>query len=450
MTSAEKKKNPDWEHLSPNEKREVRFEGWRSPGIEFDSQEAKQQYKLRVDRFIKAIKLEEPDRVPVITPAGYFPAIYAGSTLKTVMYDYEELARCWLKFLDDFELDAFPSPGLVLSARQLEIVGHKLHHWPGNGLADDVTMYQYVEDEYMTAAEYDDLCMDQTDYLLRTFLPRTNTKLAGLAKMLPMTPMVAIPSFHFIQFCDPEIRASIQALLDMADERTKWLETIGMVTTQAMKRGVPSVIGGFSQAPFDLIGDSMRGTRGMMLDLFRHPDKILEAVDALVPIVIRSAVMQAENRPCPIVYIPLHKGTKGFMSNKQFETFYWPTLKKVMLGLIEQGLVPMAFVEGDYTERLEYIQDMPPGSVIWHFENIDMPTAKRIMNGKACIAGNIPVSLLCTGTPTEVKSACRDLIESVGQGGGYILAGAASMNEGNPDNLRAIMSAAKEYGRYNS
>ena len=33
-------------------------------------------------------------------------------------------------------------------------------------------------------------------------------------------------------------------------------------------------------------------------------------------------------------------------------------------------------------------------------------------------------------------------------GGGYILTAAASVNEGNPDNFRAMMEAAKEYGVY--
>ena len=35
----------------------------------------------------------------------------------------------------------------------------------------------------------------------------------------------------------------------------------------------------------------------------------------------------------PLVFIPLHKGADGFMSNEQFEKFYWPSLKKVMIGL---------------------------------------------------------------------------------------------------------------------
>lgn len=438
----------NWETLSAAEKREERFKSWLSPGIEFDSKEAEEQYKARVNRFISAFKLEEPDRVPVITPAHFLPAQYGGANLKTVMYDYDELKRCWLKFLNDFTFDAFPGPGLVLSARQLEIVGNVVHQWPGNGMPDDVSMYQYVEREYMKVEEYDDLIQDQTDYLLRTYLPRTNTKLAGLAKLLPMTPMVAIPSFYFLQFCDPDIRASLQALLDMADEGAKWLQAVGEVTVTALKKGYPEIWGGVSQAPYDLIGDSMRGTRAIMMDLFRHPEKILEAVEALTPIMIKDAVAQANRGNCPVIFIPLHKGTGGFMSGKQFEKFYWPTLRKVMMGMIDEGLVPMPFAEGDFTDRLDMISDMPAGTVAWHFENMDMAHAKRVLNQKACIIGNIPISTLCTGTPADVEKVCRELIEVAAPGGGYILAGGASMNEGNPENLKAVMASALKYGVY--
>ena len=136
------------------------------------------------------------------------------------------------------------------------------------------------------------------------------------------------------------------------------------------------------------------------------------------------------------------------MSNRQFEKFYWPTFKKLMLGLIEEGLVPMPFAEGNYADRLDIVSDMPKGSVIWHFETIDMAEAKKKLGDKVCIAGNVPVSLLVTGSPQEVKEECRRLIEIAAPGGGYILTGAASMNEGHPENLKVMMEAAREFGRY--
>jgi uroporphyrinogen-III decarboxylase len=91
---------------------------------------------------------------------------------------------------------------------------------------------------------------------------------------------------------------------------------------------------------------------------------------------------------------------------------------------------------------------MPKSSVLWSFEDIDMARAKKVLGNVACIAGNVPASVLYTKTPKDVKENCRKLIETCAPGGGYILTGAAGMNEGNPDNLRAMMEAAREYGVY--
>src|SRR4030042_2361901 len=96
-------KGKRWADLSPEERREDRFTRWLSPpGLKFSSPEAEKGYKARVTRFIKVIKIEEPDRVPVNLPTGFFPAYYAGTTLKAIMYDYDELRRAWRKVLHVF------------------------------------------------------------------------------------------------------------------------------------------------------------------------------------------------------------------------------------------------------------------------------------------------------------------------------------------------------------
>jgi uroporphyrinogen-III decarboxylase len=118
-----------------------------------------------------------------------------------------------------------------------------------------------------------------------------------------------------------------------------------------------------------------------------------------------------------------------------------------MMGLIDEGLVPMPFAEGDYEPRLDIIKDMPAGSTIWFFEHMDMAKAKKIL-GHNCIAGNVPVSLMCTGKPEEVKERCRQLIETCAPGSGYMLTAGAYLDIGNQENLRAMMAAAKEYGKY--
>jgi uroporphyrinogen-III decarboxylase len=443
---AEKK----WKDLTWEEKREERFNKWLdAPGVEFDSPEAKKKYRERVTRFIKAIKIEEPDRVPVILPAGYLPASYGGYSLKEVMYDYEKLAKAWMKFTHDFEPDSFSGPGLVYPARVLEIIGHKLHKWPGHGLPDDAPMYQYVEGIYMKPDEYDDFMSNPTEYWMKTFLPRTVANFEGFQYLALFNPIMTNPMGFIMSASNPEVRKSLEALLEAGAEITKWRDAVVEVSRRALAEGYASFGGGgMAGAPFDNIADVLRGTQGIVMDMYRQPEKVHEAMERLVPIIVKGAVRGADMSLSPVIIMPLHKGDKSFMSEKQFQEFYWPTFKKVLLGLINEGLVPMPFAEGNYEPRLETIADMPRTSVVWYFEVMDMVKAKAVLGDVSCIAGNVPASLLVTSTPDVVEEACRQLIEICAPGGGYILTAGAGMNKGNPDNLHAMMTAAKKYGVY--
>jgi len=198
----------NWKELSPDQKRQARFKRWlEAPGVKFDSKEAEKLYKTRLTRFIKAINLEEGDRVPCSLPVGYFPAYYCGYTLKDVMYDYEKQRKAWLKFMHDFgDMDTFGGPGLVLPAKALEIMDHKLHKWPGHGIADDVPSYQFVEGEYMKKDEYDHLIQDPADFWLRVFLPRQAGVFKPWANFMHLNPMIGLPMGTIIGFSTPEMQ----------------------------------------------------------------------------------------------------------------------------------------------------------------------------------------------------------------------------------------------------
>jgi uroporphyrinogen-III decarboxylase len=252
-----------------------------------------------------------------------------------------------------------------------------------------------------------------------------------------------------MSFSRPDVRQAFEALLEAGKEIEAWRDKVGEVSREALEEGYASIFGGgMAGAPFDNISDVLRSTRGIVIDMYRRPEKIKEAMERLVPIIIKGAIRGANMSLSPVVMMPLHKGDKSFMSGKQFEEFYWPTFRKVLIGMINEGMVPYPFAEGRYGARLEVISDLPAGFVIWSFEDIDMARAKKVLGGRACIAGNVPASVMHAGTPADVKEHCRRLIESCADGGGYILTGAAGMNEGNPDNLRAFMEAAKEYGTH--
>ncbi len=130
------------------------------------------------------------------------------------------------------------------------------------------------------------------------------------------------------------------------------------------------------------------------------------------------------------------------------EKFYWPSLKKVVDALVKEGIRPELSAEGSYTTRLEIVNEFAKGDIAWHFDKTDMEKAKKIVGKTCCITGNVPSSLMATGEYSQVKKYCCKLIETCAPGGGFVLAGGAQVDEGNPENLRTRMDAAIEYGVY--
>jgi hypothetical protein len=441
----------EWAELTPEEKREERFNRWLSPpGVTFSSPQAEKGYKERVTRFIKAFQLKEPDRVPCILPASNFAAYYAGTDLRTVMYDYDKLSEAWLKFFHDFidDLDTYIPPALVPPGKALEAVDYKLYKWPGHGISGDTTSYQCAEGEYMKADEYDTLINDPTNFWIRTYMPRIFGAFEAWRMIPAFTSFEEIAIQNFIPYGIPDVQASFQALLAAGTESMKWITAVGAVAGEAAAAGIPGIMSGFGKAPFDTLGDTLRGTQGIMLDMFQRPDKVHEAMARIAPLTIESAITAANSGAAPVVMMPLHKGADGFMSDKQYETFYWPTFKQVIMALVNEGIMVILFAEGSYNTRFDYIKELPKGATAWWFDQTDMARAKKELGDRVCVMGNVPTSLMMTGKPQEVKAHCRKLIEMCGKGGGYILTGGANIDKGPAENMRAMMAAAKEYGVY--
>jgi hypothetical protein len=443
-------KTKKWEDMTWQEKREERFKRWLNPpDVKFVSKEAEKLYKQRVTRFIKAIKLEEPDRVPVMLPTGNFPAYWGGANFHTLMYDYKKGHQIWKKYMETFgDMDIFSGPGLVPSGRIAEVVQSKLQKLPGLGLPVTATMNQFVEGEYMMADEYDRYMMDPTDYNLRIMMPRTTPLFEPFQKLPPFSSIMG--NFWIMALSDPDIRQVFETLMSLTGEQKKWTEANLEINQYIKEHGYPSLFGGgpMAGAPFDHFADALRGTQGIARDMFRQPKKLHEAMERYLQRAIETSIKNFPMTSSPICMMPLHKGDDAFMSDKQFAEFYWPYLRRLFLAMIDEGLVPMPFAEGRYNNRLKQITDTPPSGVVWYFDQTDMKEAKRVLGGICCIAGNVPTSIVMKGTVPQVKDYCRQLIKDCAPGGGFILAGGASIDNGKIENLKAMMDAAKEYGAY--
>ena len=80
----------------------------------------------------------------------------------------------------------------------------------------------------------------------------------------------------------------------------------------------------------------------------------------------------------------------------------------------------------------------------------DLPRLKREYGDNLVFCGAIDTQrILPYGSPEEVKAEVRRVIDTLGSGGGYMLAAVHTiMNEVPPENILAMVDAAKEYGGY--
>jgi hypothetical protein len=366
------------------------------------------------------------------------------------MHDAGRAAQAWADFTLEFQPDAMVSPVLYTTpASVFETLDYKLYSWPGHGVPKNAS-YQYNEKEWMLPEEYDHLISDPSDYMLRTYLPRTVGAFAGFANISSLFDFTELPfvSGHVGSWGSPEMTDGLERMARSSRLVGEWAQATFAKIGEVMTLGFPAFDAGATKAPFDILGDSLRGTRQAVLDLYRRPEKVLAACERLVPVALDWILKRPGELVNPVVFIPLHKGADGFMSDEQFRTFYWPTLRAVILGLIEEGIIPFLFAEGRYGSRLEAIMDLPKGRTVWLFDQTDMARAKQTIGKVACIQGNVPLSLIHAGTPEETAEYTRSLIDVAGEGGGFVLDIGAVADGGKDENLRAMISTAREYGRY--
>ncbi len=408
-------------------------------------------YREREQRVLDAISLKIPDRIPVMFFFGFFPAKYAGFTVQEVMYDPEKLWKSEEKALSDFPMDMAHNPfPLRFLGPLLETLDFKALVWPGHGLSSNDT-YQFVEGEYMKAEEYDHFLLDPTDFMVRRFWPRIYGALKAFEKIPPLHSFITYymgTPHGFAPFSSPEMAEALE-VLKKAGEKSAQVSAYSRKYIQRTRElGFPIQVGGLCQAPFDTLGDFFRGTRGQMLDMYRRPEKVIQACEKLLPIMIEMGVNAARASGIPRVFIPIHKGLDGFMSKEQFKKFFWPTLRELMVALIHEGLTPCPLWEGNCNSRLDIIKDIPIGKACYAFEATDLFKAKEILGDTVCIRGNVPLSILVTGTPDDVRACCKKLIDTVGRGGGYIMDASTGLDDAKPENVRAMFDFTREYGVY--
>lgn len=406
-------------------------------------------YDERLKRVMDCVSLKQPDRMPTALFAMFWPAKYGGISYKQLMYDHEELTSLMVRITQELEPDlVYPAMLTAGFGPLLDATGYKQVEWPGHGV-DENRAYQYLDREYMTADEYDDFLFDPTGFYFAKYLPRIASAFEGMEAIASYAGANYFGAvYQTAIFADPRMSKAFGELVNAGQQTMGFFGKHMQMMGQLAAMGYPSGIGGFCIGAYDAIADFYRGATHMMTDLYRHGDKVLEVLDKMTVLTLRQLAAQKPTFLSPLIMIPVHWAPDAFMSQKQFEKFWWPSFRKLMVGIIDMGLVPMPLWESDCTKRLETIKDIPAGKCIYWFERTDMTKAFEVLGDVVALRGNVHPSIMTTGTPEQVDADVKRLVDQVwNKGGNLILDCAFGIPDESPiENVRAMYAAARKYG----
>jgi hypothetical protein len=409
------------------------------------SKSPQELYAERAKRIDDTLNLRLPDKVPLEIAFGYFPAKYVGIPCSACYYDYDAWLAASKKTVSDYGAD-LSSVQPFFPGSLLEQLDPKSLMWPGYN-SPESHGHQYLECEFMKAEDYPAFLNDTGDFLFRRFMPRS----LGIMAPFENFPPLATPMYGYYTglslataFASPEIATAIEKLQKLGREMNEWGPKLVAFGEEIKALGFPPFSSGFGQAPFDALSDHLRGMRGSMLDMYRHQDELLEACDQILKRALRLAPPPVEGG-VNAVAIPLHRGSEGFMSIKQFEKFYWPGLKGLILGLIEKGLRPLVFFEGDYTSRLEYLLELPKGSIFAHMDMSDIVRCHDVIGDHLSYSGNLACSLLQTAGPAEVIEHTKKMLDVCAQDPGFIMSTRSPVDDAKPECLKALIEFTNNY-----
>jgi uroporphyrinogen-III decarboxylase len=395
----------------------------------------KELYQAREARYLAALRNEKPDKIPIRPFVAEFTAKYAGFTCQEVAHDYNMAFEAAVRCAKDFDWDAVVANMVYVWTGLAQAAGLRYYGIPGIGIPHTVG-FNYIEppedQAFMRADEYDALIDDPTAFLYNVWLPRVSTEVAKIGQ--------------------PATYRNNLALVKSSMAMLAYFYAFGpQVQRLRDECGSVSAIAGIFKAPFDIIADKLRGYIGLTLDMQSQPDKVLKACEALMPHLVHVGLTTADPAKQVPIGFWMHRGCVPFISPKQFQSHYWPTLKPCIEEFWKHGHQTLFYGEGKWDYHLDDFATLPERSIVFHVDQGDIFLAHKKLHHKFALSGGIPNVLLSYGKPEEVRERCRAVIDGVAQEGGYIMdAGAIMQDDTSIENLRVLTGFTREHGVYSA
>lgn len=387
--------------------------------------DAKQMKEYRTKLFLDLYTGVVPERVPVHDGLSTEYLIqYAGKDLMTTQYSYTSdlLVEIYEKGREvcrgDLPVGAFARNPIAMMFQQ--------------SLSNEMSktgFIQHPERSFMYADEYDEFIKNPHEFVIETCVPRMN-------KGYQQGEVLRAANYA------KSLLANLDQGREFAAAEATMAERYGLFTRPAGSVGMQMV-------PFDFITDMYRGFSQIPLDIRRQPEKLLAAMEALMPYAIWMADTPVVS-PLGCNMIMTHMA--AFLNTKDFEKFYWPTFNKVCHIAAERGQAMQIFLEGDWTRFVDHLAELPQGTRLW-MEYGDPQIFKDKLGKKMVLGGFYPLTLLGRASKEKCIDKAKELLDILAPGGNYFFIfdkSALNPRDINPENYVAVLEYVKENSKYDN
>jgi hypothetical protein len=357
----------------------------------------------RLNRILTSVALEKPDRVPVVLEYSGFAAYVTNTrmaeflrspatTLDTMIQAFKLVGDG-----DAVNYGSFWPYGLCYDYMSRVSV-------PGVDLPED-EMWQVVETELMMRDDYN--------------LLLNMGWLAFFEKFMTERILSDVPD---------EYLSSHKKSLDV---KKAWQNV-----------GVPVLSGGDVTTPFELLCGS-RSLMEFSMDLFDIPDKVIAAMDVILPHLAYRGIRRAKQNGYPLVWVGGWRTAPEMLSPEMWRRFVWPYFSRLVREVVDSGLIALLHLDSNWTRELECFKELPRGRCIMALDGeTDIFKAKEILGDHMCLMGDVPASMLYLDTPDIVYDYCSKLISKLGPAGFILQSGCDIPANAKLENVKAMVSAA--------
>lgn len=206
-------------------------------------------------------------------------------------------------------------------------------------------------------------------------------------------------------------------------------------------------VGGGFEGPFSFAG-MLRGLKEFFSDLILHTDFARQLVEFSTDFLLDWGRAQIELGGVDSLTIFEPTASPAVVSPKIFEQLSFPYLKKLIAEFKNYGVGTTLHICGNTTPILKRMVET--GASTLSLENqVNLAEAKAITENKVCVSGNVDSFRLALGPRDEILQTAKQCVLETKPGGRFILSSACEVPMNTPpENLDALIQAAREFGRY--